>query len=43
MPNATITTYLKDADFIKFLNRKDEISKKIRALVKREVNGVGGK
>ncbi len=37
MPNATITIYLKDPEYIKYIEKKEEINKKVRELVKGEL------
>ncbi len=37
MPNATITTYLNDEEFLKYLKNKETINQKARDLVKKEV------
>ncbi len=38
MPNATITTYLNDADFLKYLQNKDKINPEMREILKEKVN-----
>ena len=37
MPNVSVTIYLNDKDYIKYIDRKEEINKKVRELVKHEV------
>ena len=37
MPNASITVYLNDELFIKYLQNKKKINTKVRELVKREI------
>ncbi len=38
MPNATISVYLNDEDYVKYTKKKEDINKKVRELVKMEVS-----
>lgn len=40
MPNATISIYLTDEEYIKYVNGKDHINSKVKDLVKEEVKVV---
>jgi len=37
MPNIAISIYLKDEEYLAYAKRKDEINKKARELVKKEI------
>jgi hypothetical protein len=39
MPNASITVYLNDGLFVKYLKQKKEINEKVRILVKELLEG----
>lgn len=37
MPNASITVYLSDLDYVRYVEKKVEINKKVQKLVRKEV------
>ena len=39
MPNATITIYFNDKDYTEYVKRKEEINKRAREAVKKDIKG----
>ena len=37
MPNITLTTYVSDDEYVKYIDKKKEINVKIKEVVKREL------
>jgi len=38
MPNASITVYLTDEEYVKYVKQKEKVNEKVRELVKAEIN-----
>ena len=37
MPNATISIYFNDEDYLKYIRRKEELNIKVREIIKKEI------
>jgi len=38
MPNTNISIYLSDEEYVKYVEKKEEINKKVRDLIKKEIS-----